>query len=98
MGMLYNIGDRVRIVSTQPMSGSWNSRGLMNKWLGQTMTIRDIVDGHIYKMEEDFYDYDGNSSPGWNWSENFIECLVEPESDEPIDSSVLDDFLNDYVR
>ena len=34
----YKVGDKVRIVST-PRLARWN--GVMNKWLGETMTIAE---------------------------------------------------------
>lgn len=73
----YKIGDKVRIVST-PRLARWN--GVMNKWLGETMTITSVnfnSTGEIfYHMAEDRGDFYGC---GWCWYEDMISGLAEPE-------------------
>ena len=69
--MKYKSGDKVKIVSDTTGSISFNNNGLMDKWLGQTMTIHKIVGTGIlarYKMVED----EGR----WFWQDNMIESLV----------------------
>lgn len=98
--MKYKIGDRVRIVSNKRNIASWNNEGKMDKWLGQIMTIRDIVDSRFYKMVEDKNETNCNSTPGWNWSESMIECL-EPEDvelNDPCGDTVLNEFLCKYSK
>ena len=71
----YKCGDRVRIVST-PRLARWN--GIMNKWLGETMTIIKSginAEGVYYCMEEDRDDFLGH----WCWYEDMIAGLAEPE-------------------
>lgn len=71
--MKYKIGDRVRIVSSKETSVGWNSDGLMDKWLGKVMTIRNIQ-GDAYKMIEDKGEF---CRGGWFWFENMIEGLAD---------------------
>lgn len=72
----YKVGDKVRIVST-PRLARWN--GIMNKWLGETMTITSVSvnsKGEIfYRMAEDRGDF---YSCGWCWYEDMIAGLAEP--------------------
>lgn len=71
----YKVGDKVRIVKKWSGDGLENSEGKMDKWLGETMTIRNINHGYeTYKMEEDRNEgYLG----GWNWFDSMIEGLAE---------------------
>lgn len=75
----YNVGDKVRMVSERHWW--WNRDGLMDKYCGQVMTIKDIEDDgtHIptYKMVED---KDENEGFGWTWDESDIAELVESAS------------------
>ena len=71
----YQIGDRVMIASE--WRGSTCHCSKMDKWLGKTMTIRDITsaDGFnvTYWMVEDVHEYTGNHKPGWAWDESWID-------------------------
>lgn len=69
--MKYKIGDRVRIITDKSKGGIWNLEGLMDKWLGKIMTIRDIGENY-YKMEEDY----GEHHNGWFWYEEMIDGLA----------------------
>ena len=65
----YFIGDRVIFVSQWNDKTNQNSEGKMDKWLGTTMTIRDISDDELgfYKLREDTGErWDG---VGWTWNE-----------------------------
>lgn len=70
--MKYKIGDKVII-----QKGSyWNPKGLMDKWIGKTMTIKDIY-FNGYEMIEDSEEDDG---AGWYWGEDTIKGLAsEPQ-------------------
>lgn len=69
----YKVGDKVRIVSERPSSGSFNPA--MKKWLGKIVTIRHCL--HIaYCIEEDIAD---RPPSGWLWAEEWISGLAEPE-------------------
>lgn len=63
-------GDKVRIVKERTKD-YWNSMGLMDKWLGQVMTVRGNGCFGI-KMEEDKSEW----VDGWNWFPEMIECKV----------------------
>ena len=73
----YKVGDKVRIVST-PRLARWNS--VMNKWLGETMTITSVnvnSNGEIfYRMAEDRGDFYGC---GWCWYADMISGLAESD-------------------
>lgn len=96
----YQVGDRVRIVS------EWNSEcypnldGLMNRWLGKTMTIKNW-DGGAYQMEEDVGERE--EGRGWNWfpaaiagladaAENNEELLDEAEYNVGDQVRIVDEF------
>ena len=79
----YKCGDRVRIVST-PRLARWN--GVMNKWLGETMTITSVSvnsNGEIfYRMAEDRGDFYGC---GWCWYEDMISGLAESDREYTVE-------------
>lgn len=80
-------GDKVRIVK-EKTGYNWNVNGLMDKWLGEVMTVRGNLEtyfGEAYRlMEEDRKEYKGE---GWHWYRNMIECKVE---DAPADCLVME--------
>lgn len=84
----YKVGDKVRIVSEQPISFAWASS--MNKYLGKVMTVRKVLMDGAYKMEEDLLDEEprktllsvGITFDGWTWAERWISGLAE-EPKEP---------------
>ena len=63
-------GDKVRIVSKKT-GEYWNSLGLMDKWLGKVMTVRENL-GNIVLMKEDIKEFDD----GWRWFPYMIDCVV----------------------
>lgn len=79
----YKVGDKVRIVST-PRLARWN--GVMNKWLGETMTITSVnvnSSGEIfYRMAEDRGDFYGC---GWCWYDDMISGLAKPEREYTVE-------------
>lgn len=71
----YKVGDKVRIIDDWSKgNGSQNWDGKMDHWLGQVMTIRDIVGTSTYYMVEDKGE---NGLSGWSWSEKMIAEKVE---------------------
>lgn len=69
----YNVGDKVIIMSA-PVKGMVAN---MIKWLGSTMTIKEVIEGsgrNLYHMVED--------DVGWYWSDNMIVRKVV-ESEQP---------------
>ena len=79
----YKVGDKVRIVST-PRLARWNS--VMNKWLGETMTITSVnvnSNGEIfYRMAEDRGDFYGC---GWFWYADMISGLAESDREYTVE-------------
>ena len=72
--MKYKVGDRVVIVDKwSPFTGE-NQYGLMDHWLGQVMTIKD-VQTRCYKMVEDQKEHAGF---GWSWNESCVAGLEKP--------------------
>lgn len=65
-------GDKVRIVSKKN-GGSWNSAGLMDKWLGKVMTVCARYGSHV-KMVED--KDEGPFFTGWHWNPEMIKCKI----------------------
>lgn len=74
-------GDKVRIAKEKTGFG-WNCEGLMDKWMGEVMTVREVLNGWV-KMEEDKEEH----LEGWYWYPEMIDCKVE---DEPSDRLVME--------
>lgn len=66
----YKVGDRVRIVEKWNDGCCQNTDGLMDEWLGQTMTIKCIYYGDYFMAED-------NGS--WVWNDSCIAGLVDDE-------------------
>ena len=66
----YKVGDKVRIVSEWGKGCRQNRDGKMDKWLGKTMTIREVAPYDYYLMEEDKTECGGI---GWCW---FDACIA----------------------
>ena len=73
--MKYKVGDKVRIVK-EKKGPDWNREGLMDKWLGEIMTIESVLDFNYYKMKED-----GGS---WYWEDHMIEGRAEMKKSDLI--------------
>lgn len=65
---MYNVGDKVRIVSEWGPGCNQNLRGHMDRWLGQVMTIK-AVELDSYTMVED--------GGEWVWFEPAVSGLAE---------------------
>lgn len=79
--MKYKAGDTVRIKND--LTRSEYSCSNMEKFAGTIMTIWTIhcdETGSFYKMKEDHLEQDGN---GWDWYDDMIEGLAEPEQKNP---------------
>lgn len=74
-------GDKVRIAK-EKTGFCWNCEGLMDKWMGEVMTVREVLNGWV-KMEEDKEEH----LEGWYWYPEMIDCKVE---DEPSDRLVME--------
>ncbi len=77
----YKVGDKVRIVNRRTIL--MNKGGEMDKWLGKTMTIREVFLGNLYRMREDESERTGC---GWMWHDEMISGLAEPE--KPADENL----------
>lgn len=74
-------GDKVRIVK-EKVGVEWDWKDKMDKWMGEVMTVREVLDICV-KMEEDKEEH----LEGWFWYPEMIECKVE---DEPSDRLVME--------
>lgn len=75
----YKVGDKVRIVSQKPNNPVFVP--CMKKYLGKTMTVRNVVEdstGARYEFDEAYY---GIPTYGYYWSflEAWIAGLAEPQ-------------------
>lgn len=78
---MYQVGDRVRIVSKAPANCSVGITEAMERRFGTVMTIRRVRDYSYrkeYYMVEDELEYFGNAYSGWAWSKELIEGLKAP--------------------
>ena len=66
------VGDKVKIVDEWVGEGQ-NDDGLMDKWLGKVMTIREILTNSLKMVE----DKDKWYPEGWFWDRKMIEKKVE---------------------
>ena len=74
----YEVGDKVKIIDKWVDGCYENSEGYMDKWLGKTMTIIDILSNGDYKMKEDNSE---NCGLGWYWNSECIEGKVVDASE-----------------
>ncbi len=71
--MKYKVGDKVRITTDKSKSNYWNDEGMMDRWMGKTMTINSVGSDY-YKMKED---------DRWYWFEEMIDGLAEVKDSKP---------------
>lgn len=73
--MKYKVGDKVRIVGEWPKDGSacQNREGLMDKWLGKVMTIREVRSTYCLMVEDQ---KDRGLRFGWAWNASSIAGLA----------------------
>lgn len=92
----YNVGDKVRIVSER-VSGM-NDEGRMDKWLGQVMTINEILGNGDYGMKEDAGEFHWGELDGWSWDDDMIECKVEDAKLSDTEDTHIEYKVGDKVR
>lgn len=88
----YKVGDRVRIVSEWNNECHQNPEGLMDRWLGATMTIRKVL-GDCYLMKEDIGERRKDS--GWYWFSGAIAGPADAEKYRIYKNSILIDIVPD---
>lgn len=79
-----NVGDIVKIVDKWTAGCNQNYDGLMDHWLGKTMTVRAVGTAFV-EMEEDHDECHGD---GWAWNRPCIEYVVSRANSfepEPLD-------------
>lgn len=86
-------GDRVLIVSDWSNSEGYNHAGLMDKYLGQIMTVRERTPAGNYHMEEDYGEFEDGH--GWYWNESMFEAIINQEEDYGITDCEMDASLSD---
>ena len=94
--MKYKVGDRVRIKSD--LTEAKYACSNMAKFSGTNMTIWTIHSdetGAFYKMKEDSSEQDWE---GWDWYDDMIEGLAEPESKKPTMTEVFQLAIDTYGR
>ena len=69
-------GDLVKIVDRWVDGCFQNPEGEMDRWLGETMTVRKVCCSYV-KMEEDRTERRGHPAEGWFWYPAAIEYVVD---------------------
>ena len=88
-------GMKIKIVNRWVPGCRQNNKGLMDHWLGQTVTIREVyVDGGFFLIKEDETEFEGN---GWYWYPETVARIVtkdKPFPDDEFDPAADLDFLS----
>lgn len=93
---MLQVGDKIRVVDAWPEEGRYNDIGLMDKYLGQILTVRTTnTDEGYCCVYEDMHD---RPEPmGWCWYSELIDEIVSEEDEvddcEPSDLDELKAFL-----
>lgn len=69
--MKLKIGMKVRVKRFPERPARWNSAGLMDKWMGRIVTIRELSFGFV-RIEEDIMDRP-STRDGWSWNTTDFE-------------------------
>lgn len=84
-------GDQVRIVASRVRG--MNSDGLMDKWLGQVMTVDRRCTDNSLRMLEDKGERPGGGR--WMWTRNMIDRIVD--DNEECDDICTEDELASFI-
>lgn len=79
-------GVRVKIVEQWNDNSGQNLSGLMDKYLGQIVTVLDIQGNFVY-IEEDNGDCSFHESGHWNWNKFCFDYIVEDGAQEDFEPS-----------
>lgn len=78
---MLQVGDKIRVVDVWPAEGRHNREGLMDEYLGQILTVRNINTRRkfcqVWEDADGGYDLDG-----WAWYPELIDEIVSEEADE----------------
>lgn len=74
-------GMRIKIVDQWSFGCGQNIDGLMDKYLGQIVTVLDLQGG-IVRIEEDAGDCNFQEGGHWEWNSNCFDYIVEDEVQE----------------
>lgn len=85
-------GMRVKIIDQWVRGCRQNHEGLMDKYLGQTVTIHS-VDGRYAYIEEDAGDCHVHEGGHWRWFPECFDYIVDDEDFEPASESEFLSFL-----
>ena len=89
--MRFKVGDRVIVRSFSKIPGAWNSFGGMNHWMGKVVTIKEILDKHSIRIQED---REENIGEGWLWSES--DFLPIPKAGDKVKIRTWEDMKKQY--
>lgn len=87
-------GMRVKIVDEWNAGCGQNIEGLMDKYLGQVVTVLDIDGTGCIRIEEDAGDCAFQECGHWSWAEDCFEYIVEDECQESFEASSEDEILS----
>lgn len=87
-------GMRVKIVDEWNDGCRQNPSGLMDKYLGQIVTVLDTYGPRLIRIEEDAGDYGGQGGGHWCWNEYCFEYIVEDEIQGDFEASSKDEILS----
>lgn len=68
-------GMRVKIVDQWNEQCFQNNRGLMDKYLGQVVTVLDVQGGSV-RIEKDAGDCEFQEGGHWSWGAFCFDCIV----------------------
>lgn len=86
-------GMRVKIVDEWNSGCGQNVEGLMDKYLGQIVTVLEIQGG-IVTIEEDAGDCKFRTGGHWVWGSMCFDCIIE---DEPQEQEDFEPLSNDEI-
>lgn len=91
-------GVKVRIIDDWDQIDGYrweNLDGLMNKWLGKVMTIREVIEDSCYPTAYHMLEDEDENDGGWFWVANgFSEVIYEPPKMPLVDAATDDELMD----
>lgn len=87
------IGSKVKVVDKWNSSCGQNCEGLMDKYLGQVVTVLEISRDTI-RIEEDEGDCPFHQSGRWSWNAHCFEYILDDMCGEDFDISSKSEILS----